>query len=428
MNERQLAFKILNKIERDNAYSNLTLDAALRENAAASASSAFVTALVYGVTERKITLDFILSRYLTKPLKKLRPEVLTALRLGAFQLCFMDKVPASAAVNESVKLVKGCGCAYASGLVNSVLRKVAKDGFTYEKTGEKIKDLSIIYSCPKALVSKFVEDYGEEKTEKILSSSIGARPVTARVNTLKASSDELIALLSGENAVAEKCPEDENYIILKNTGAVEELKAYKAGFFHVQDISCGKAVKALSPKAGDTVFDMCSSPGGKAFTAAQLMKNKGKILAFDLYPQRVKLCEEGALRLGIDIIEAKVGDACVFLPEYEKAADKVLCDVPCSGFGIIGRKPEIRYKDIAIIDNLLPVQYNILANAAKYVKSGGTLVYSTCTLSRAENEGVCENSSVITRSSAKYLLIRLFRPKTAVTASSLQYSGEFDFE
>ena len=391
MNERQLAFKILNKIERDNAYSNLTLDAALRENAAASASSAFVTAIVYGVTERKITLDFILSRYLTKPLKKLRPEVLTALRLGAFQLCFMDKVPASAAVNESVKLVKGCGCAYASGLVNSVLRKVAKDGFTYEKTGEKIKDLSIIYSCPKALVSKFVEDYGEEKTEKILSSSIGARPVTARVNTLKASPDELIALLSGENAVAEKCPEDENYIILKNTGAVEELKAYKAGFFHVQDISCGKAVKALSPKAGDTVFDMCSSPGGKAFTAAQLMKNKGKILAFDLYPQRVKLCEEGALRLGIDIIEAKVGDACVFLPEYEKAADKVLCDVPCSGFGIIGRKPEIRYKDIAIIDNLLPVQYNILANAAKYVKSGGTLVYSTCTLSRAENEGVCEN-------------------------------------
>ena len=120
------------------------------------------------------------------------------------------------------------------------------------------------------------------------------------------------------------------------------------------------------------------------------MKNNGKILAFDLYPQRVKLCEEGALRLGIDIIEAKVGDACVFLPEYEKAADKVLCDVPCSGFGIIGRKPEIRYKDIAIIDNLLPVQYNILANAAKYVKSGGTLVYSTCTLSRAENEGVCE--------------------------------------
>lgn len=391
MNERQLAFKILNKIERDNAYSNLTLDAALRENAAASASSAFVTALVYGVTERKITLDFILSRYLTKPLKKLRPEVLTVLRLGAFQLCFMDKVPASAAVNESVKLVKGCGCAYASGLVNSVLRKVAKDGFTYEKTGDTTRDFSIMYSCPEALINKFIDDYGKEVTEKILSSSLGARPVTARVNTLKASPDELISLLSGENVVAEKCPEDENYIILKNTGAVEELKAYKAGFFHVQDISCGKAVKALSPKAGDTVFDMCSSPGGKALTAAQLMKNKGKILAFDLYPQRVKLCEEGVLRLGIDIIETKVGDACVFLPEYEKTADKVLCDVPCSGFGIIGRKPEIRYKDIAIIDNLLPVQYNILANAAKYVKSGGTLVYSTCTLNRAENEGVCEN-------------------------------------
>lgn len=327
MNERQLAFKILNKIERDNAYSNLTLDAALRENAAASASSAFVTALVYGVTERKITLDFILSRYLTKPLKKLRPEVLTVLRLGAFQLCFMDKVPASAAVNESVKLVKGCGCAYASGLVNSVLRKVAKDGFTYEKTGDTTRDFCIMYSCPEALINKFIEDYGEEKTEKILSSSIGARPVTARVNTLKASPDELIALLPGENAVAEKCPEDENYIILKNTGAVEELKAYKAGFFHVQDISCGKAVKALSPKAGDTVFDMCSSPGGKAFTAAQLMKNKGKILAFDLYPQRVKLCEEGALRLGIDIIEAKVGDACVFCQSMKKRRTR--CSVTC---------------------------------------------------------------------------------------------------
>ena len=152
MNERQLAFKILNKIERDNAYSNLTLDAALRENAAASASSAFVTALVYGVTERKITLDFILSRYLTKPLKKLRPEVLTVLRLGAFQLCFMDKVPASAAVNESVKLVKGCGCAYASGLVNSVLRKIAKDVFTYEKTGEKISGNRFCHAWDNLLV------------------------------------------------------------------------------------------------------------------------------------------------------------------------------------------------------------------------------------------------------------------------------------
>lgn len=391
MNDRQLAFKILNKIERDKAYSNLTLDAALRDDkGGSSVSSSFVTALVYGVTERKLTLDYVLSSFLKQPLKKLKPEVLTILRMGVLQLKFMDKIPASAAVNESVKLTKQNKCAFASGLVNSVLRKVNDAEITYPNTDDIKYNLSIKYSCPIEIVSHFINDYGIENTKGILSSSLGARNSSARVNTLKTDTDSLIDILSAEEVIAEPSKDIDDYIIFNKIGAVEKLKAFNSGFFHIQDTACGKAVNALELKPGMVLIDMCSAPGGKAFTAAEIMQNKGEIYAFDLYPQRVKLISDGASRLNIDIIKTRACDMSVFLPEFENFADCVLCDVPCSGFGIIGKKPEIRYKDISSIDNLLPVQYNILVNAAKYVKKGGRLVYSTCTLNRKENDNICD--------------------------------------
>lgn len=391
MNDRQLAFKILNKIERDKAYSNLTLDAALGDNKGSSpASSSFITAIVYGVTERKITLDYILSGFLKQSIKRLKPEVLTILRMGVLQLKFMDKIPVSAAVNESVKLTKQNKCAFASGLVNSVLHKVSENEVEYPETDDEAFNLSIRYSCPEELVSHFIKDYGIENTKGILQSSIGAKPVTARINTLKTDFDEIKKLLLSEGATAEKCADINNYITIKEMGAPKKLQSYNYGLFHVQDISCGKAVEALSLKPNMTLIDMCSAPGGKAFTAAEIMKNKGEIYAFDIYPQRVKLISDGASRLGINIIKTKVCDAAEFLPEFSEKADRVLCDVPCSGFGIIGKKPEIRYKDITLIDNLLPVQYNILVNAAKYVKKGGRVVYSTCTLDKEENDNICD--------------------------------------
>ena len=389
MNDRQTAFRVLNRIEKNKAYSNLALDAQLRQNRENTVSSAFVTALVYGVLERKITLDYILSAFLKQPIKKLRTEVLTALRLGVYQIKFMDKVPVSAAVNESVKLVKTNGCAYASGLVNSVLRKVADSAVLYPEKSDFLQYLSVRYSCPIALVQHYIDDYGAENAEGILMSSIGPVPTVLRVNTLKTNGTDLKEMLAAEG-IASAIGQTEHTLVLTNSGAIEQCNAYRDGLFHVQDTASALCVQALDVHPGQTVIDVCAAPGGKTFTVAERMENQGKIFAFDLYPQRVSLIESGAVRLGISIIEAAAQDALKCIPSLQNCADRVLCDVPCSGLGTIRRKPEIRYKDMGFIDNLTILQYNILVNASKYVKEGGVLVYSTCTLNRAENEAVCD--------------------------------------
>lgn len=387
MNERQSAFQVLSRVERGNAYSNLALDAQLKQDASDGAS-AFVTALVYGVIERKLTLDYFLSGFLRQPIKKLRPEVLTVLRMGVYQLHFMDKVPVSAAVNESVKLVKANGCSYAAGLVNSVLRKCTASEIQYPKTDDPVFDLSIRYSCPQALVSHYIADYGLENATQILSSAVGAAPITVRVNTLKTTAASLLAALEKEGIQVEEHAV-ENLLLLKNAGAPEKLAAYQQGLFHVQDAASVLCVQALDVQPGQTVVDVCSAPGGKAFTAAEMMENSGKLLAFDLHAHRVRLIESGAKRLGIQIIAAQVGDSSEHHAALDGIADRVLCDVPCSGLGTIRRKPEIRYRDLAFIDNLTELQYNILVHASKYLRENGCLVYSTCTLNRAENEAIC---------------------------------------
>ncbi len=390
MNDRQSAFKILNKIEKDKAYTNLALDSYLRTNAGEVFSSSFVTALVYGVTERIITLDWVLSRYLQKPLKKLKPEVLTILRMGAYQLKFMDSVPDSAAVNESVKLAKNNGCAFASGLVNSVLRKVSADELEYPETDDPIFDMSIRYSCPRSLVSHYCADYGTENAEGILSQSIGKQSIFARVNTLKTDFDKLKISFVKDNIEITPCDGIENHFELKTHCAVESLAQYSDGLFHIQDISSAICVKSLELKENMTLIDVCSAPGGKTFTAAQYMNNKGKIHAFDLHEHRVKLISDGAKRLCIDIVSAQQWDALAVKDDLKNTADRVLCDVPCTGLGVIGRKPEIRYKDLGSIDKLNQTQYNILVNASEYLKPDGLLVYSTCSLNKAENENVCD--------------------------------------
>lgn len=388
MNERQTAFQVLNRIERGNAYSNLVLDAQLKQSGA-SPSSAFITALVYGVTERKITLDYILSAFLRQPIQKLRPEVLTVLRMGVYQLKYMDKVPASAAVNESVKLVKKNGCAYAAGLVNSVLRKTAASEITYPDKSDFVKYLSIRYSCPPSLVSHYIHDYGEENAEGILSSSVGAVETILRVNTLKTDTEHLREILRAQGFETE-LGMLKNTLTVKSGGAISACKAYTDGLFHVQDYASAYCVEALDLHPNQILADVCAAPGGKTFTAAQILENRGKIYAFDLYPQRVHLITDGAKRLGISILDAVPHDAAEPMPELFGIADRVLCDVPCSGLGTIRRKPEIRYKDLAFVDNLTELQYNILINASKILRQGGILVYSTCTLNRAENDAVCD--------------------------------------
>ncbi len=387
MDDRFLAYKILLKIERDKAYSNIAVDAVLKNNDVVSAP--FVCQLVYGVIERKITLDYILSQFLNQPLKKLNPQVLTVLRMGVYQIKFMDKVPYSAAVNESVKLVKKIKCAFASGLVNSVLRKVSVNDVEFPSTDNIAHNLSIRYSCPEELVNHYISDYGHEDTEEFLRDSLGSAPIVLRVNTLKTTTDELKKLLSSDNINTVKCEDTENALTITDGGAIFKSTAYEQGLFHVQDKASQICISKLDPKPNEIVFDMCASPGGKTFTIAEKMENKGEIYSFDLYEHRVKLINDGAKRLGIDIVNANVGDASKFNDELPKA-DRILCDVPCSGLGVIRRKPEIRYKDLDFVDNLYELQYNILNCSAKYLRKNGVLVYSTCSLNKKENEDVCD--------------------------------------
>lgn len=376
------------KTVRDGGYSNLTLDAVLSKSDLDTRDKSFVSNLLYGVIERQLTIDYQLVKYLSKPLKKLKPEVLTILRLGAYQILFMSKVPDSAAVNESIKLSKKNGASYASGLINAVLRKVSSnDGIVLPDESYKEEFLSIKYSCPLWLVKKWINEYGIDDTAAFLEASVGSADTFIRVNTTKIAADELINILTDEGVTAEKTYNGNTLKISLNGKDIERLSSFKKGLYHVQDMASQLCAKALAAKENDTVFDLCSAPGGKAYTVAEMMNDKGKVLCFDIYENRVNLIINGAKRLGLSSIEGRVGDASIFNADLG-SADRVLCDVPCSGLGIIRRKPEIKYKSEEELSDLPEIQYSIISNASKYVRKGGRLVYSTCTLSKAENEDI----------------------------------------
>ena len=387
MNIRNLALKVLIGVEQSGAYSTPVINNSITENKLNRTDSSFLSALVYGVLERQITLDYIIKQYSKIPLRKIEFKTKLILRLGILQLCFMDKVPDSAAVNESVILAKKHRLTKSSGFINGVLRSIARAESKYTLP-LKSKDIeyyySVKYSCPRNLVLLWLRSYGEDITVKILENLSGRPQLTARVNMLKTTADELVKELEASGVEVEQSKIIDGALVLKNTGAIERLKAYKDGWFYIQDIASQLCVKALEPKPGDVMLDVCSAPGGKSFTAAQYMKNRGKIYAFDIYEHKLKLIDGTAKRLGIDIIASDIrradSDTRELLP-----ADRVLCDVPCSGLGVLGRKPEIRYKKDLLAPGLCELQYRILSNSARFTAYGGTLVYSTCTLNPAEN-------------------------------------------
>ena len=380
---RQTAFEILNKIQRDNSYSNLALDHALDKADTDNKDKKFVSALVYGVTERRITLDYNLSLYLSQPIKKLKPEVLTALRLGAYQILFMDKIPVSAAVNESVKLAKKNGAAFASGIVNAVLRKIIPNGLKTDGS------MSVNYSAPEWLCDMWCRSYGRENAEKLLKASFGAVDTVLRVNTEKIDAENLINLLAEEGFECEIGGNVENSAVVKSGGAVHKTEAYKNGLFHVQDAASQLCCKALGVQENETVIDICAAPGGKSFTLAENMNNTGRIISCDIYEHRLKLISYGAERLGLTNIETVRNDGNVFNPDFP-LADKILCDVPCSGLGVIRKKPEIRFKKSEEVDKLQDLQYSIMCISSRYLKIGGVMVYSTCSLNPNENEKIVE--------------------------------------
>lgn len=371
-NPREVALLALYEIEYNGAYSNMAVKEALPK-IDDNRDKGLVTQLVYGVVRRKLTLDYIISQYSKIKIKKLSKYVLLILRMGVYQLYFTDKVPESAAVNESVKLAKKY-CGKSSGFVNGILHSVIRGKETLKYPEDKIEYLSVKYSFPEEMVELF---WDTGFCEELLSALNCEPETTVRVNSLK---DEPLEADFAESPIYEGAR------LIKGND-VAALADYKKGRIIPQDIAAMMASIALSPKPGDICVDMCAAPGGKTTHLAELMEDKGKIYAFDIHPHKIDIINKNAERMGISIIDAKVGDSLEVREDLLGTCDKVLADVPCSGLGIIRRKPDIKWNK-ENIEALPELQLKILENASKYLKVGGELVYSTCTILKRENEAV----------------------------------------
>lgn len=382
VNARKVAVNILQKIELQSAYSNLTINSYFKDMEISSQDKAFVTALVYGVLERKITLDYLLKRFIKTPLKKVQPFTLEVLRVTLYQIIFMDKIPDSAAVNEAVKLIKRSKESRNSGFVNAVLRNVLREESLMPQ-GDSVADLSVIYSCPQAIIESLVKDYGKEDAIEILKHSLKPAKLTVRVNSIKTDMESFRQNIGVDTTEIEPT----GALVLNKGIDISNNPLYADGQFFVQDTASQKVVSIFNPKPNERVLDMCAAPGGKSFSIAILMQNSGEIVSCDLYEHKCRLIKNSAERLGLGIIKPLVLDASVYDEKLGKF-DRVLCDVPCSGLGIIGRKPEIKYKNFEDFDNLPDIQFKILSNAKNYLKNGGQIMYSTCTLRKAENDKI----------------------------------------
>ena len=388
MTAREAALRALYSIDEDKTYMNAALNAALEAENFSAADRAFITELIYGVTVNRSAIDYIISVYSKLKIKKMSVWVLNILRLGIFQISYMTKIPQSAACNEAVKLARKYSHGAGAGFVNGVLRSSArgKDEFSFPGLSGSAERLSLIYSYPIWITKRLITEYGEAECERLYKENARPHGTMIRVNTLKTNRDKLKNILRGEGIKCREHGEPENCLIVEGGINIGASKAYAEGLYSLQNTSSQTAVAALAPRSGETVIDMCSAPGQKACAAAELMNNQGKIIAFDVYEHKIKLIENAAKRLGINIIEAKCGNSCERIKSLEKSADRVLADVPCSGLGVIHKKPDIKWKrreeDIAA---LVKIQREILGNAAAYVKPGGVLVYSTCTIIREEN-------------------------------------------
>ncbi len=393
MDARETALLTLNECQRQGGWSDAILKKRLASAGLDSRDGALATQLCFGVLQNRLLLDFYLSDFSNIPLKRMEGKVVEALRLGAYQMLFLDKIPHSAAVNGSVELTrKHCKNPRAAGMVNGILRNLERnlDQLPTIPQNDPASYLSTLYSHPEWLVREFLTALGSEETAKLLAANNGRAPITAMANTTKTTAAELAAVLEREGVQTRPHPWLAECLILSRTGNLERLSAFREGLFYIQDPASRLAVLALDSKPGMKVLDCCAAPGGKSFASAIQMEGRGEVISCDLHPHKKKLIQAGADRLGLTNIIAITADGKVFRPQWENAFDRVLVDAPCSGLGVIRKKPDIRYKDPAPLTGLPEVQRAVLDVAARYVKPGGVLVYSTCTLLRRENEGVAE--------------------------------------
>lgn len=389
MTAREAALEVLHQTESKAGYLNLVFMEVLKTANLSSADAAFAKELVFGVYREKLLLDYVIRNHSSLRLKKIDSKILMLLRMGVYQIYFMDKVPDHAAVSESVTLSKKWSRGKTPGFVNAVLRgvlrtrSVQKDIDLSAVSKDKVTYFSVKYSYPEPLTAFFLKHFGK-RTEAILNAGNKTPDLCVRVNRLRTSPHELMQKLENAGIGVKETPYTDCGLYL--FGADEQKRKAFSADFTVQDQSSQLAALSLSPEPGDTVLDLCAAPGGKTTHIAELMENRGKIFAFDLYEKRLQAVLDAQKRLGLSIIEARAHDATVLMEEFVGKADKVLLDVPCSGLGIIRRKPDIKYKeDITDFASITQIQRSILNTAKAYVKPGGVLVYSTCTVNPAEN-------------------------------------------
>ncbi len=422
---RTIALKTLYEIDKNKAYSNIALDKQLKENKDKinDKDIGLISEIVYGVTTWRLTLDEIIKKYSKIRLKKISPWIINILRMGIYQIIFLDKIPKSAAVNESVNLAKRYGHKASSNFVNAILRKVEKSDYEnlcvnqprqesskiqqqnsnnqprQDKTlQDEIKRISISTSMPEWIIKKLLEEKEINEVEKICKFSNEKAKISIRINRLKTTKIKIEEILKNEKIEFEQGLL-KDFLYINKVKNIEKLESFKKGLFTIQEEVASLPCLILEPKEDEVILDACSAPGGKTTYLAELIKDKGKIEAWDIYEHRTKLVKENAKRLGITCIDVKIKDASVphnnaphnNEKHENKQFDKILLDVPCLGLGVIKRKPDIKWqkeeKDIAEITK---TQMQILETCSKYLKKGGTLVYSTCSILKEENDEIIE--------------------------------------
>ena len=383
MDIRKTALSLLRDAAEGDRYISLTLSAALENIECDERDKALLTTLVYGVTERRTTLDYYIEKLSERPIDKIGARLLMTLRLGLYQLMFLDRIPPHAAVSETVRLGKSQGeRAFLNGILRGYLRK--KDEI--ELPSDKVDYLAVKYSFPRDIVALLMDNLGEDAESALLALSKNP-PLTICVNTLKTDVDTALEKLCAAGLDAKKCASAPRGIrINSNVSFASLCDILGEGTFFVQDEASQIAISVLAPKKGDVGADACACPGSKSFHAALFMENCGEIHCFDLHESKLSLIDEGAKRLYIDIVTAEARDSIVADERYVGKCDFVICDVPCSGLGVMAKKPEIRYHDASLYKSLAPLGYDILTASATYLKKGGRMLFSTCTLTKEENE------------------------------------------
>lgn len=387
---RELAFNILYDIFINDAFSNIAIEKHINSDIDSKEEN-LVREIVYGVMENELYINHIISRASKVRLKKIHKKILIILKIGVYQLMFMDRIPHSAAVNESVNLAKKHGHRGTIGFVNGILRNISRNLDEYRKINikDKAEYISIKYSHPKWMVERWIKNYGEDFTESLCKKNNDNPQLNIRVNTLKITKKDLMQKLIDKGLIIKEAKYADDSLIVENPYRITDTHEYKSGLFTIQDESSTLVGQIMDPKPASTVIDLCSAPGGKSTHLAQIMNNNGRIISMDIYDHKIRLVKDNARRLGIDIIDAKLGNALQLDETLIGKGDYILLDAPCSGLGLLRRKPEIkRNRKEEDIQELVDIQYRMLNNAKEYLKDGGILIYSTCTIEKDENNNL----------------------------------------